>query len=412
MSTLASTADILARAKKHLLHCYNPQPVVLERGEGSVVWDVDGKRYIDLIGGLAVTGLGHSHPHVVEAIRKQAGKMLHASNMYASVPLVDLAEKLCSVSFAERVFFCNSGAEANEAALKCARRYFHLKGEGRFEIVSALHSFHGRTMATITATGQEKYRAGFEPLVPGFKYVQYGDIDALSRMVGPRTAAVLLEPVQGEGGMIVPPPGYLKAVRQLCSETGCLLILDEIQSGMGRTGTMFAYQQEDMVPDIMTVAKGIGNGVPLGAMLTTSELSSALGPGMHASTFGGNLLTCAAGVAVMEVLMEPGFLEGVQKRAATLRKHLEALSAKHPEFMGEVRGRGMWLGCELKRDGTKLVNNAREHGVLVNIIHGHVLRLAPPLNIPDELMVEAFNNLDVAVTEFEKESAAAPAAAG
>lgn len=403
MSTLASTPDVLARAKKRMMPCISPQPVVMDRGEGAQLWDIDGRRYIDLIGGLAVVGLGHSHPRVLAAMERQMRKLVHVSNMYASQPCVELAERLCAHSFAERVFFANSGVEANEGALKLARKYFHTRGEGRFEFVTAEHSFHGRTMAGITATGQEKYRAGFEPLVPGFRYVPYGDLDALMRAVGPRTAAVMLEPVQGEGGMIVPPPGYLKKVKQLCQDAGCLLILDEIQSGVGRTGTLWNHQQEDMVPDIMTIAKGIGNGVPIGAFLTTDEIASALQPGTHASTFGGNLLTTAAAVAVMDVVTEPGFLEGVRERSAKLRAHLEGLSARHPAFMGEVRGRGMWLGAELKRDGTKLVHHARHHGVLCNIIHGHVLRLAPPLVLDEPLMGEAFAALDRAVTDFENE---------
>ncbi|MBI5494787.1 MAG: acetylornithine transaminase [Deltaproteobacteria bacterium] len=407
MSTLASTADILARGRKRLLHCINPQPVVLDHGDGALVWDVDGNRYIDLLGGLAVTGLGHAHPRVVEAIEKQARKLIHASNLYATTPAIELAEKLCANSFAERVFFANSGAEANEAALKAARKYFHDRGEGRFEFVTAHNSFHGRTFATVTATGQEKYRAGFEPLVPGFRYVPFNDIEALARHVGPRTAAVLLEPIQGEGGLIVPSPGYLKQVRQLTREVGCLLILDEIQSGIGRTGTLFAYQQEDMVPDIITIAKGLGNGVPIGAMLTTEDISKALQPGTHASTFGGNPVACAAGNAVMDVLLEPSFLPGVRDRAGLLRRHLEDLAKKHAAFMGEVRGRGMWLGVELKWDGAKLVNYAREHGVLVNIIHGHVMRLAPPLVVGEDLMKEAFEKLDKAVAAFiEKEKPA------
>ena len=408
MGTLNSSADTLARAKKHLSHCINPQPVVLHHGEGAVVFDVEGKRYIDLLGGLAVTGLGHNHPKVTAAITAQASRLLHVSNMYASEPAVELAEKLCAHSFATRVFFCNSGAEANEAALKLARKYFHVKGEGRFEFVTAINSFHGRTLATVTATGQEKYRVGFEPLVPGFRYVPYGDMEALIRNVGPRTAAVMLEPIQGEGGVIVPPAGYLKQVRELCSEVGCLFILDEIQSGMGRTGSLFAYQQEGFVPDAISIAKGLGNGVPIGAMLTTDEFSAALQPGTHASTFGGNPLTCAAGNAVMDVITEEGFLSGVRDRSATLRKHMENLAAAHPEFMGEVRGRGMWLGCELRWDATKLVHYARDAGVLVNIIHGHVLRLAPPLIIDDALMAEGFRALDGAINAFkQKEKPAA-----
>jgi acetylornithine/N-succinyldiaminopimelate aminotransferase len=411
MSTLASTADTLARAKKHLLHCINPQPVVLDHGQGAEVWDLDGKRYVDLLGGLAVTGLGHNHPRVVEAIVKQSSRLLHVSNLYASTPMVELAARLCANSFAERVFFCNSGAEANEAALKTARKHFHDKGEGRFEYVSAHNSFHGRTMGAVTATGQEKYRAGFEPLIPGFRYVPFGDIEALARAVTPRTAAVILEPIQGEGGLIVPPAGYLKQVKQLCKDTGCLLVLDEIQSGMGRTGTLFAYQQEDMVPDILTIAKGLGNGVPIGAMLTTEEISRAMQPGTHASTFGGNPLTCAAGNAVMDVLVEDGFLAGVKDRSATLRRHLEALSKKHAPFTGEVRGRGMWLGMELHGDGAKLVNHARDAGVLVNVIHGHVLRLAPPLVITDAQMAEAFEKLDAAFVSFLEKERPRPGAA-
>ena len=401
MDTLASTPDILAHAKKRMMPCINPQPVVMDHGEGALLWDVDGRRYVDMIGGLAVVGLGHSHPQVLAAMDKQMRKAIHLSNMYASVPAVDLAERLCAHSFAERVFFANSGAEANEGAMKLARKYHSVRGDGRFEFVTAEHSFHGRTLGCITATGQEKYRAGFEPLVPGFRYVPYGDVDAIMRNLGPRTAAVILEPLQGEGGMVLPPPGYLKKVKLLCAEAGCLLILDEIQSGMGRTGTLWNYQQEDVVPDIMTIAKGLGNGVPIGAFLTTDEVGQALTPGSHASTFGGNLLTCAAGVAVMDVLTADGFLAGVRERAARLRKGLEDLAARHPDLMGEVRGRGMWLGCQLKRDAPSLVHHARHNGVLANIIHGTVLRLAPPLILPDDLMAEAFEKLDQAITDFE-----------
>lgn len=376
----------IERNDKVIAKTYGRYPLVPVRGQGCLLWDADGKEYLDLLAGVAVNVLGHCAPGVVAAIKAQAETLIHCSNYYNIPQQIRLAEILCENSFAERVFFCNSGAEANEAAVKLARKYsLETYGENRAEILTANASFHGRTYAGISATGQDKVKEGFAPLLSGFRHLPFGDIEALRAAVGPQTCAIMLEPIQGEGGVNIPPAGYLKQVRELCDEKNLLLILDEVQTGCGRTGSLFAYEQEGMVPHIMTLAKGLANGVPIGAMLATEHLASHLGPGSHGSTFGGNPLATAAGVATLETLLQEGVLANCRASGDYLRAELERLRDKYP-FIAAVRGRGLMIGVELTIDGGELVKTALQQGLLMNCTVGKVLRFVPPLIItPDEI---------------------------
>ncbi len=393
----------IARGQKVLLGNYRPLPVVITGGEGARVKDADGNAYIDFAGGIAVTSLGHNHPLLVAALREQAGKVLHTSNIVWNEPAIALAEKLVKSSFGERVFFCNSGAEAVEAMIKLARRVFHERGEGRFEIVSFEKSFHGRTMGALTATGQEKYRVGFEPLLPGVRSVPYGDISALEAAMTERTAAVLLEPIQGEGGVVVPPPGFVKAVREITQRHGCLMLLDEVQSGVGRTGTLWAYEQEGVAPDAMSVAKGVGGGVPLGAMITTDDLGQHLPPGSHGSTFGGNPLACTAGNIVLDVVGDPAFLGRVKTLGADLLSRLQQMMKQHRKVVVDVRGRGLWAGMELNVDASALPRRALQRGLLLNTIGGKVIRFAPPLVIDKATLDQGLAVVDELLSELTVE---------
>jgi predicted acetylornithine/succinylornithine family transaminase len=370
--------EIIADNNRYLFPLYPRAPIALVRGRGCRVWDADGKEYLDFFASTVVVALGHSHPGVTRAIVEQAGKILHVSNLHHSEPQAILAKLLCTHSFADRVFFCNSGAEANEAAIKLARKYGAEHGDGRFEILTALGSFHGRSIATITATGQEKVRAGFQPLPDGFRYVPYNDVEAIERVLSPRTIAVMLEPLQAEGGIIVAQPDYLRRVRELCDRHGLLLILDEVQTGMGRLGTLFAYQQCGITPDIMTLAKGLGTGVPIGAMVATEDVARSFTTGAHGSTFGGNALTCAVGVAVMQALTEEGVVENCRLQGLYLRERLRELQTRHGRIR-EVRGQGLLLGVELDGPGAAIVDACREAGLLINCTAENVLRFAPPL---------------------------------
>ena len=373
---------------------YGRYPIVAERGQGCRLWDIDGKGYLDFLAGVAVNNLGHCHPKVVAALQDQASRLLHCSNYYHIPQQIELADWLCNHSFADRVFFCNSGAEANEAAMKLARKHSRETfGENRFEIITALASFHGRTIGTISATGQDKVRIGFDPVVPGFRYVPFGNIDALREAVTPQTCAIMLEPVQGEGGVNVPPPGYLKAVNDLCNEFDLLLIFDEVQVGCGRTGTLWAYEQEGIVPDIMTLAKALAGGPPIGAMLTTVSLAERLGPGTHGSTFGGNPLVCAAALAAIQTIAEDGILENCQAMGTYLAQRLEGLREKYA-FIKEIRGQGLILGMELTIEGGALVVAAMERGLLINCTVGNVLRFVPPLIVTRDEIDEAVTILD------------------
>jgi acetylornithine/N-succinyldiaminopimelate aminotransferase len=375
-----SNREIIEATDRTQVGVYARYPVAFVRGEGARLWDADGKRYLDFFTGLAVNNLGHGHPRVVAAIRAQSEKLLHVSNVYYNEPSARLGTLLIEHSFAERVFFCNSGAEANEAAIKLARRHGSRQLDGRYEILTVLGSFHGRTIATLSATAQEKYQSGFQPLLQGFRYVRFGDVAAMRAALRPETVAVLVEPIQGEGGVNVPPAGYLRQLRELCDEKRMLLMLDEVQVGMGRTGTLFAYEQEGIRPDVVTLAKAIGGGLPLGAMLTTEAIAASLDAGAHGSTFGGNPLTCAVGVAVVEALRHDGVLENCRVVGERLREGLLALAKQMP-MIRDVRGRGLILGIEIDRPGRPFVAAALERGLVVNCTAENVIRLLPPLTL-------------------------------
>ena len=398
---MTQSAQWIARGEKHVMATYGRYPLVAARGDGCLLWDMDGKEYLDFLAGVAVNNLGHCHPRVVSAIREQAGKMLHCSNYYHIPKQIELAELLCAHSFGDRVFFCNSGAEANEAAMKLVRKWAKQKqnGESCFEVITALASFHGRTIGTISATGQDKIRDGFAPTVPGFRYVPFGDIEALRAAIGPTTCAVMLEPVQGEGGINVPPPGYLKAVRETCDENGILLVFDEVQVGCGRTGTLFAYEQEGVEPDIMTLAKALAGGAPIGAMITREDLAKTLGPGTHGSTFGGNPLVSAAAVASLRTILYEGVLDNCRAMGEYLRSRLEEFKERYP-FVADVRGRGLILGMELTIEAGDIVKTALERGLLINATAGKVLRFVPPLIVREDEIDRAMKILDGILKEI------------
>jgi predicted acetylornithine/succinylornithine family transaminase len=337
---------------------------------------------------------------VVEAIRAQAGRLLHVSNLYHIPSQSLLARKIVELSFGDRVFFCNSGAEANEGAIKLARRYerFVRKGD-RFEILTMRNSFHGRTLGALSATGQEKLQKGFEPLVPGFRYVPFNDPEALEKAVDGRTCAILMEPIQGEGGVVLPSENYLRFVRKLCDERGLLLLFDEVQVGMGRTGTLFAYEQYGVEPDVMTLAKGLAGGVPIGALVTTQEAAKGFVPGTHAATFGGNPLATAAGLAALDAILEEGILENCRQAGAYLRKGLDEVAGRHPDLIQEVRGRGLILGLELKVSGAPFVKACMESGLLINCTAERVLRFLPPLVVKREEIDEMLSILERVLSE-------------
>ncbi|MEZ4524954.1 MAG: acetylornithine transaminase [Desulfobacterales bacterium] len=378
------TEEIITQANTVMAATYARQPLVLEKGQGCTVWDTEGKKYTDFIAGIAVCNLGHAHPKVAKALALQAEKLFHTSNLYYTIPQTQLAAWLVSHSFADRVFFCNSGAEANEAAIKLARRYFYEKGvSGRCRILTALKSFHGRTMGTLSATGQDKIKTGFSPVLEGFSFVPFNDVNALRAAMDDTVCAVLLEPIQGEGGVICPDSDYLKTVRSLCDESGTLLMFDEIQTGIGRTGKLFAYEHFGVEPDIMTLAKALGNGLPIGAMLAKEEVMSAFTPGAHASTFGGTPVVTAAALETLRVLTEEGIIEHCAQIGAYFKEKLQWLKARH-DCVTEVRGMGLLLGMVLKNEGAPLVKKCLEKGFLINCIQGNILRFAPPLIIRKE----------------------------
>jgi acetylornithine/N-succinyldiaminopimelate aminotransferase len=388
-----------------MVPCFAPAPFLPVRGEGSRVWDQDGRMYIDFAGGVAVTALGHCHPAMVKAIEEQARKIWHVSNWFTNEPALRLAKKLTDATFAERVFFCNSGAEANEAALKLARRYAHDRfGPEKIRVISTLNAFHGRTLFTVTAGGQAKYASGFGPNPAGFTHVPYNDVAALEAAFrdegGEDVCAVILEPMQGEGGMTPGTPAFLQAARRLCTEHRALLILDEIQSGMGRTGALFSYMQKGIVPDILTSAKGLGGGFPVGAMLTTAEVASAFSVGVHGTTYGGNPLACAVAGAVFDVINTTEVLDGVKARHALFMEGLKAINARRRVFR-DLRGEGVWLGAELdlpwKGKSMDVVRAAGEAGLLLLVAGPDVVRLAPSLVIGLDEILEGLARLEVAL---------------
>ena len=375
------TEELQQIVSDYVMNTYDRLPLAITRGRGCQVYDAEGREYLDCIAGIAVNTLGYGHPDLVSAIERQVRQLVHTSNLFYTEPQGQLARRLVENSFADKVFFCNSGAESNEAAIKLARRYAHQRfGASRSEIITMVNSFHGRTLATLTATGQTKVQEGFEPLVPGFTYVPINDLQALEAAVSNRTAAVMLELIQGEGGVVVADRDYVKAVRDLCSQRDILLIVDEVQTGMGRTGTLFAYEQFEIHPDVMTLAKGLGGGVPIGACLATEEVAKAFGPGSHASTFGGNPLACAVALEVLRVLLEGGELERSREKGAYLAKGLQSLKERIP-VINTIRGIGLLQGIELTIDGKPIVMDCLTRRVIINCTMGRVLRLVPPLII-------------------------------
>jgi acetylornithine/N-succinyldiaminopimelate aminotransferase len=368
-----------------LMNTYGRLPVTMVRGSGCLLYDADGREYLDFVAGIAVCNLGHCHPAVTAAITEQAGQLVHVSNLYHTTPQIELAETLCAHSFAERVFFCNSGAEANEAAIKLARK---ASPAGKYEIISLAGSFHGRTLATVAATGQSKFHEGFEPLPQGFIHAPFGDIAALESLIGPATCAVLCEPLQGEGGVRPLAQEYLRAIRELCDRHKLLLIFDEVQVGMGRTGTLLAHEQLGVVPDMLTLAKGLGNGLPIGALLARDALAAAFTPGSHASTFGGNPVACRAAGAVLQIMLAPDFLPMVRARGRYLAARLGELAARFPAKAAEVRGMGLIQGLvlreEFRAEGPAIVRQLFEQGLLLNFAGNTALRFLPPLVVSEE----------------------------
>jgi predicted acetylornithine/succinylornithine family transaminase len=372
--------DIAAITDKFVAKTYARTPLALVKGRGLKVWDADGKEYLDFLAGIAVNSFGHCHPAIVKAIKQQAQTLMHVSNLYHMQPQSELARELCRNSFADRVFFCNSGAEANEAAIKLARRYGLEQLGGKYEIISTHNSFHGRTLATLTATGQEKVRAGYDPLPAGFRQVPYNKLDAMEAAIDEKkTVAILIEPIQAEGGVIVPHETYMLGLREICDQRRILLIFDEVQTGMGRTGKLFGYENFGVKPDIMTLAKALGGGLPLGAMLAREDVANSFGPGSHASTFGGNPVSCAAGLAVMQ-LLKSGALKNCVQMGKYFVKGLEALK-KRFSFIRDIRGKGLLIGVELEIEGNKIAEACMLEGLLMNCTAAKVLRFVPPLTI-------------------------------
>jgi acetylornithine/N-succinyldiaminopimelate aminotransferase len=396
MKQPTTSESTIGLADKYLFPTYKRPPFALVKGEGCRVWDETGKAYLDFVGGIAVCALGHSSPIVTKALEEQSRTLVHVSNLYYTRPQAELAKLLVENSFADRVFFCNSGAEANEAAIKIARRYTREKfGPGKYTIVSMQGSFHGRTMATLSATGQSKVQVGYDPLLPGFKFVPYNDLAALKAAVDDTVCAVMLEPIQGEGGIVVPHPDYLKGVKEICREKGALLIFDEIQTGMGRTGRLFAHEHFGVSPDIMSLAKALGNGLPIGAMLSTEALSSAFGPGSHASTFGGTPLVTAVSKAVLSSLLNDGWLDHCRNMGSYFRGRLEELK-KHHACIKEVRGLGLIIGVELDRPGAPVMEACVQRGFLINCAQEKVLRFVPPLVVTEkeiDQLIEALGSV-------------------
>lgn len=391
----------IEKSDRYIMKTYGRYPIVPVRGEGCRLWDVDGNEYLDFLGGIAVNNLGHCHPKVVAALQKQAAELIHCSNYYQIPQQIELAELLCNHSFADKAFFCNSGAEANEAAIKLARKYSRdTFGPERYEIITAADSFHGRTMATVSATGQEKVQRFFDPLLHGFKHVPFNDVAALEAAVTPTTCAIMLEPIQGESGINMPSPGYFQAVREICDRHGLLLIFDEVQVGVGRTGKLFAYEHFGVTPDIMTLAKALAGGAPIGAMLAKDKFAAAFVPGTHGSTFGGNPLVCAAAIATIRTILEDGLLSRCEEIGEYLTGELENLGGKYP-FVKEVRGVGLMIGMALNIPGADIVKKGHQRGVLLNVTHDTVLRFVPALIVTRQEIDTMIAILDGIFAEVE-----------
>lgn len=400
----ADTDSVIREADRVLFRNYQRAPVAFSHGQGSRLFDLEGREYLDFIGGVAVSSLGHSHPALVRAVSEQVARYVHVSNLYQIPEQVDAARRLVASSGLDRAFFCNSGAEANEAAIKLSRkRGKAVKGPDCHEVLVAEHSFHGRTLATVAATGNPRYQAGFEPMPAGFRFVPFDDVAAMKRAVGPATAAILVEPIQGEGGVVVPSAGYLAGLRALCDERDLLLVLDEVQTGIGRTGQMFAYQSSGIRPDVVTLAKGVAGGVPAGVVLATDEAAAHFVPGDHGSTFGGNALASAAICAVLDAIEREGLVENARSCGARLAAGLEELREKRA-IVGEIRGAGLLVGADLTVDAAPVVDACRERGLLVNAVRPKTLRFAPPLVVSAAEVDSALQILDAALGAVTSEA--------
>jgi len=392
--------EMINKGKRYLANTYNRYPMVITKGEGCWVWDMTGRRYLDFLAGIAVCNLGHVHKDVLEGLALQAGKLFHISNLFFIEPQIKAAEILVEHSFGDKVFFCNSGAEANEAAIKLARRYSWSKyGDRRYKIIAMENSFHGRTLATLSATGQTKFQEGFAPLLQGISYVPFNDIDAVRKSIDDETCAVIMEVIQAEGGVYVAGKEYMKALREITREKDVLLIVDEVQTGIGRTGKLFAYENFGIEPDIMSLAKALGNGFPVGAIIAKDAVMQAFVPGTHASTFGGNPLAAAAVVATLDTMISEGVLKNCQTVGKYLYNGLLSLKKKYP-FIVEIRGMGLIWGIELSIDGNAVLKSFMDEGVIINCTKGNILRLLPPLIVKNE-EVDLF--LEVADRVFEKQ---------
>lgn len=380
----------IAKGKKYIMNTYGRLPVVLEKGEGSWVYDTDGNKYLDFVAGIAVNSLGHNSEIVNKALREQSEKLIHCSNLYWIEPQIDLAELLCMASDMDKAFFCNSGAEANEGAIKLARKW----GNGRYEIISAIQSFHGRTMGALAATGQEKYQKSFIPVLTGFKYAVFNDLESIQAQISEKTCAIMLEPIQGEGGINEPSEDFFKGVKDLCKKHNLLLIIDEVQTGVGRTGKAFGFQNYDFQPDIITLAKGLGGGVPIGAMLAKDEVAEIFQPGDHASTFGGNPLVTNVALNVCQVIFCEDFLREVQEKGQYMREKLEELKDRFL-FLGKVKGKGLMVGLDYPKDAGEIVSKMLEKNILINAIGGKTLRFVPPLNVK-------YEEIDIVIKALEE----------
>ena len=388
------TRKWMAQADRVMTATYKRTPVVFSRGSGCTLWDIEGRAYLDFVAGIAVCNLGHAHPAVSHALFEQARTLVHVSNLYYTMPQTELAAWLVDHSFADRVFFCNSGAEANEAAIKLARKYFKDKEEpDRYRIISMIQSFHGRTMGTLSATGQDKIKQGFSPILEGFDFVPFNDIGAIREKISASTCAILLEPVQGEGGIRSADPEFLRNVRRLCDETGTLLIFDEIQTGIGRTGKLFAYEHFGVEPDIMTLAKALANGLPIGAMLAKESVAAAFVPGSHASTFGGTPLVTAASLCVLKTLDQENIIGHCAEVGRYFKERLLELKSRHDSVV-DVRGLGLLLGMEIDTDGLPLVEACLAKGFVINCVQGNTLRFIPPLIVQKPEIDRLINCLD------------------
>ncbi len=382
--------DKIAKGKKYIMNTYGRLPVVLEKGEGSWVFDMDGNKYLDFVAGIAVNSLGHNSQVINKALKEQSEKLIHCSNLYWIEPQIDLAEVLCSVADMDKAFFCNSGAEANEAAIKLARKW----GSGRYEIISAIQSFHGRTMGALAATGQEKYQKSFIPVLTGFKYAVFNDLKSVEDQITEKTCAIMLEPIQGEGGINEPSEEFFKGVKELCQKHSLLLIIDEVQTGIGRTGRAFGFQNYNFQPDIITLAKGLGGGVPIGAMLAKDEVAEIFQPGDHASTFGGNPLVTNVALNVCKVVFHEDFLKEVQEKGKYMSDKLKDLKERF-SFPGKVKGKGLMIGMDYPGDAGEIVNKMLEKNILINAIGGKTLRFVPPLNVK-------YDEIDIVIRALEE----------